>query len=38
VPNPNFGEPIIPGTTSGTALLTSYHTPREIRVGARFEF
>jgi hypothetical protein len=34
VPNPNFGEALVPGTS----LLTAYRTPRQIRIGARFEW
>jgi hypothetical protein len=34
VPNPNFGQP----ADIGGGLQTSFHTPRQIRLGARFEW
>ena len=34
-PNPNFGLPILPATGGNP---TSYQTPRQIRLGARFEW
>ena len=34
VPNPNFGQPV----NGGGSVLTSFQTPRQVRLGARFEW
>jgi hypothetical protein len=34
VSNPNFGQPL----NGGDQYLTSYHTPRQILLGARFQW
>jgi hypothetical protein len=34
IPNPNFGQPV----DGGNAIVPAYHVPRQVRVGARFEW
>jgi outer membrane receptor protein involved in Fe transport len=40
VPNPNFGQPLVLAASQGgpAPILPSFQTPRQVRLGLRFEW